>query len=289
MRCAAAALMMAAAGCGDLGVLGFMGSELNMPGAVFTTNETGGSVNKNIFETKDDVFLNGGPAQPGAAGLEDGTYVIGVTDPSGDELLSPLPLKQVAVSGGEFTQLIALAPFADSEHGVYKVWASLASDYPGDSPGTKGSGFQPSKSRTDNFRVLTMDGDNGGDDTGGDGTGDGTGDASGDGDTGTVPDTDDDADDNGCPDSYGARYGDSFGDVNGDVWGDVYGASFGTLNGNLVGNHFGDIFGTINGNVYGDVYGDWFGDLNGSHYGRHFGDRFGDTNGSTGQLGVCGP
>ena len=38
-------------------------------GAIFTTDSTCTGTNVNIFSSKADVYLNGGPAHPGAAGL----------------------------------------------------------------------------------------------------------------------------------------------------------------------------------------------------------------------------
>src|SRR4051795_12846760 len=60
-------------------------------GAIFTTVADGSEVNFNHYDAKTDVYLDGGPG-PGApqtaAGLDDGTYVFQVTDPSGKKLLS---------------------------------------------------------------------------------------------------------------------------------------------------------------------------------------------------------
>lgn len=60
-------------------------------GAIFTTLPDGSSVNANIYPSKLDVYLDGGPgpnAPQDAAGLDDGLYVFQVTDPSGKVLLS---------------------------------------------------------------------------------------------------------------------------------------------------------------------------------------------------------
>jgi hypothetical protein len=60
-------------------------------GAIFTTVADGSEVNANIYASKDLVYLDGGPgpgAPQGAAGLDDGTYVFQVTEPSGKTLLS---------------------------------------------------------------------------------------------------------------------------------------------------------------------------------------------------------
>lgn len=62
-----------------------------LPGAIFTTLEDGTRVNANIYEAKEDVYLDGGPglnAPSGAAGLPEGDYYFQVTDPSGKVLLS---------------------------------------------------------------------------------------------------------------------------------------------------------------------------------------------------------
>lgn len=56
-------------------------------GAIFTTTEGGTTVNANIYGDKSEVWLNGGPAHPGAAGLTPGDYYVQVTDPSGSVAL----------------------------------------------------------------------------------------------------------------------------------------------------------------------------------------------------------
>jgi hypothetical protein len=127
-------------------------------GAIFTTLSTGAEVNLNQFNSKEDVWLDGGPG-PGApataAGLDDGTYVFQVTDPSGAALLSTDAAKcrQVVASGGFFTSVVAtgcqhalsndldhvaegakvvqLVPYLDSPNngGEYKVWVTRVEDY----------------------------------------------------------------------------------------------------------------------------------------------------------------
>src|SRR6185369_5735070 len=52
-------------------------------GAIFTTNSSCDGTNINIFTTKTDAFVGGGPAHEGAAGLTDGFYYIQVTEPGG--------------------------------------------------------------------------------------------------------------------------------------------------------------------------------------------------------------
>src|SRR3982750_4151299 len=60
-------------------------------GAIFTTVQDGSEVNFNQYPSKEAVYLDGGPgpgAPQAAAGLDDGTYVFQVSDPSGKKLLS---------------------------------------------------------------------------------------------------------------------------------------------------------------------------------------------------------
>jgi len=124
-------------------------------GAIFTTVVDGSEVNYNQYAAKEDVYLDGGPG-PGApataAGLDDGTYVFQVTDPSGKTLLSTdlAMCRQFTVSGGIITGVVAtgcqhatgididhnaitvqLFPYNDTPNngGVYKVWATKVADF----------------------------------------------------------------------------------------------------------------------------------------------------------------
>jgi len=125
-------------------------------GAIFTTLSDGSEVNLNQFPSKEDVYLDGGPG-PGApqtaAGLDDGTYVFQVTDPSGKELLSTdiAACRRFVVSNGIITGVVPtdscahltgvdvdhgavtvqLMPYDDTPNngGVYKVWVTLVEDY----------------------------------------------------------------------------------------------------------------------------------------------------------------
>ena len=100
-------------------------------GAIFTTVSDGSEVNFNIYPSKDAVYLDGGPG-PGApqtaAGLDDGTYVFQVTDPSGKTLLStdPMSCRQFIVSGGIITSVAPSGGCAhvtgmDVDHGALTV------------------------------------------------------------------------------------------------------------------------------------------------------------------------
>src|SRR5215217_8161491 len=145
-------------------------------GAIFTTTDGGTTVNGNIYESKDAVYLNGGPqpnAPCSATGLTDGDYYFQVTDPSGSVLLSTddITERKVTVSGGFITAYggtthtsgdgkcpgsisVALAPYDDTpnEGGEYKVWMTPVGSYSTDT--TVGTfGFLNDQSKTDNFKI----------------------------------------------------------------------------------------------------------------------------------------
>jgi len=71
-------------------------------GAIFTTISTGTTVNGNLYNSKDAVYLNGGPQNQNSAGLPSGVYYFQVTDPSGATLLSndDISCRQVVVNNG---------------------------------------------------------------------------------------------------------------------------------------------------------------------------------------------
>jgi hypothetical protein len=164
-------------------------------GALFTTVADGSEVNENIYASKDLVYLDGGPG-PGApqtaAGLNDGTYVFQVTEPSGRTLLSTDPAKcrQFTVSGGIITSVVVtgcqhntgvdvdhnavtvqLIPYLDTPNpgGEYKAWVVRVGDFLqgcaalGVSNGLdvvdcgRGNGnfhgFVPRHTKTDNYKV----------------------------------------------------------------------------------------------------------------------------------------
>jgi hypothetical protein len=126
-------------------------------GAIFTTVADGSEVNFNHYAAKEDVYLDGGPG-PGApqhaAGLDDGTYVFQVTDPSGKVLLSTdaARCRQFTVEAGIITSIapsdpacdhvtgvdvdhgaltVQLMPYLDTPNngGVYKVWVTFLEDF----------------------------------------------------------------------------------------------------------------------------------------------------------------
>lgn len=133
---------------------------LGVTGAIFTTDASGNVVNGNIYASKEDVYLNGGPRKPGAAGLPDGDYYFLITDPGCKTQLAgpsaPEPYNTsdtiIHVENGEFTSLVQLAPFLTTPNngGEYKVHVTMVSNY---SPGDGCYGFVPKYTKTDNFKV----------------------------------------------------------------------------------------------------------------------------------------
>jgi hypothetical protein len=131
-----------------------------LPGAIFTTDGACNGTNVNIFAAKLDVFVNGGPAHPGAASLPAGTYFMRVTEPNGALLGNPPrdgsnnPIATVTVAGAGFVQCYNLwanvvkqsdgsAGYDDTTNfgGEYKVWISTTAD------------FINSSTKTDNFKI----------------------------------------------------------------------------------------------------------------------------------------
>src|SRR5262245_47697417 len=86
-----------------------------LPGAIFTTDVGCHGTDLNIYGSKGDVFVDGGPAHPGAAGLPTGTYFMRVTEPNGALLGNPplngsgQPIPMIAVVNGDFVQCYNLA------------------------------------------------------------------------------------------------------------------------------------------------------------------------------------
>jgi hypothetical protein len=128
-----------------------------LSGAIFTTDSACTGTNVNIFGSKGEVSLDGGPAHPGAAGLPDGSYYVQVTGPDGAVLGTSIGSGNetpVVVSGGEFATCYQLASIlikasdntpgydtTSNAGGEYKVWVSTDSTFTG------------SASKTDNFKV----------------------------------------------------------------------------------------------------------------------------------------
>jgi len=154
----------------------------NYDGAIWTTLPDGTEVDFNIYDSKEDVYLNGGPGKgsgSNANGLPDGTYVFMVTDPSGATLLSTdiAGCRQVTVVNGAFDNVdaagacghalgvavvgrpVQLMPYDDTPNngGEYKAWLTPVGSYQCSlaevSCDVGNFGFINGESKTDNFKV----------------------------------------------------------------------------------------------------------------------------------------
>jgi len=137
-----------------------------LPGAIFTTDSTCNGVDLNIYPAKGDVYLDGGPAHPGAASLPPGDYYVQVTDPSGACVLGTsvgasnerpfhvntngtvdgIHLCEVLINGPGACALNGVDPncgYNDTTNpgGEYKAWVSTESS------------FTNNSTKTDNFKV----------------------------------------------------------------------------------------------------------------------------------------
>jgi len=146
-------------------------------GAIYTTFGDGTQTNQNIYPTKADVYLNGGPQNQNSAGLPDGTYYFQVTSPNGILLsVDNAECRQLQVVGGVIagavgpcphpngafnplngTTPVQLIPFDDTPNsgGEYKVW--LIAQTAGtsiDPVDARVLIFSNSDAKTDNFKVL---------------------------------------------------------------------------------------------------------------------------------------
>lgn len=149
-------------------------------GAIYTSMADGATVNGNVYENKEDVYLNGGPQNMNANGLPNGDYYFQVTDPSGATLLSTdaAVCRGVTVSGGVVMGAaqfsidaacahangnqnvnngsvpVQLIPYNDTPNagGEYKVWLIT---YGAATVGEDGITllFTNDNSKTDNFKI----------------------------------------------------------------------------------------------------------------------------------------
>jgi hypothetical protein len=154
-------------------------------GAIYTSTSTGTTVNANLYDAKEDVYLNGGPANaPGCKGgnLDAGDYYFQITDPSGATRLSSDAVedRKFRVANGVISEnlgthpvggvgpcgslAIQLIPFDDTPNGggVYKLWITRVSDYIAtctnlglDLVTCQENGFVGGNIKTDNFKVKT--------------------------------------------------------------------------------------------------------------------------------------
>jgi len=128
----------------------------NFPGAIYTSDSSCQKVNLNTFDTKDAVYLNGGP-QGGGAGLPEGYYCVRVTTPDGTVLGTSAPGAAHVNGLGAFDSCYQLSAIltkesngspgyddTDNSGGVYKVLVSPDCD------------FDPSNRKEDNFKVRSI-------------------------------------------------------------------------------------------------------------------------------------
>jgi uncharacterized repeat protein (TIGR01451 family) len=130
-------------------------AQAGISGAIFTTDKTGNDVNKNLYEKMKDVYLNGGPENPNAAGLPDGNYYARITSPGG-EVLGKSDTAFIEVAGGKFKLVYNLwdnlktassgftatgYDFTPNPGDEYKVWICMNGTY------------DENLSKTDNFKV----------------------------------------------------------------------------------------------------------------------------------------
>lgn len=166
----------------------------NIAGAIFTTTSDGSTVNGNHYDSKLDVYLNGGPQNCISPGLPPGDYYFMVTNPPGNLLLSldstfDRKFRVTAGSSGKIAEDIGnvvthpagtspcaggitvrlakdLSDFADTDNpgGVYKAWITRAADfeaYCGAGIDCGLQGFIHSNTKTDNFKVAGDETQNG--------------------------------------------------------------------------------------------------------------------------------
>src|SRR5947207_4199930 len=151
-------------------LFGTTSAQANLTGAIFTTDSTCLGVDLNIYDSKLDVYVSGGPNNShNGASLPDDCYYVEVTDPSGKVLLGTsvgtTDEKPYCVTGGlnDCDQLWAIlrkgttdvsggavAPdgYLDTPNpgGVYIVAISTDSD------------FKPSSTKYDAFKVRSAGG-----------------------------------------------------------------------------------------------------------------------------------
>lgn len=128
-----------------------------LSGAVFTTDSDCTGVDLNIYDSKEDVYLDGGPEKATSASLPDGEYYVKVTDPSGKVLLGTsvdapdkTPFKVVNGASDGCIQLMEVLVIPDGDKGFdntpnpggeYKVWVSADPSFPN------------KDTKTDNFKA----------------------------------------------------------------------------------------------------------------------------------------
>jgi hypothetical protein len=148
----------------------------NFFGAIYTSTNDGTTVNQNLYDSKSDVYLNGGPQNENGNGIPNGTYYFQVTDPSGATLLSTdlATCRQLTVSGGVVagaagpcphlngtfnpnngSMPVQLIPFNTTPNngGEYKVWLIRQTSTTTIAQDGIHINFKSADSKTDNFKV----------------------------------------------------------------------------------------------------------------------------------------
>ena len=142
--------------------------------AVYTSNADGSTVNENIYPSKDDVYLTGGPC-PQGGDLPDGDYYYEVVQPAGGgSLLSTdnIGLRKFTMSGGFIISTtghtthalscnasaitIQLSPYNTSANGEYKLQVATAASVEACKGFDANTDFpicQQADQKSDNFKV----------------------------------------------------------------------------------------------------------------------------------------
>jgi hypothetical protein len=117
--------------------------------AIFTSDPTGEVNNQNIYDSKADVFLNGGPASAGGNLTAGTVFYYQVQEPNGTPLMEirSVTVLDTGPHAGRF--FVGLAPFDDTSNsgGEYKVVVST-------DPELKPGGC----TKSDNFKVVEQPG-----------------------------------------------------------------------------------------------------------------------------------
>jgi hypothetical protein len=136
---------------------GTVNSALAITGAIYTTDSTCKGVDINIYSSKDDVYLDGGP-RGGGSGLPDGYYYVRVIAPSGILLGTSVGSNNetpVQVINGSFNgcyQLSAILLKATDNMQGYDNTPTPGGEYKVDVSSV--STFDPNESKEDNFKVV---------------------------------------------------------------------------------------------------------------------------------------
>jgi hypothetical protein len=146
------------------GSMGVVYAAPPITGAVFTTVSGCGDVNQNIYSAKGDVYLNGGPARPGAAGMPSGNYYVRVTEPSANDPVTGVLGTSVGGPAGDAPVNVTLGGDFFSCYQLTSIVRKITDSTPGyDSTNNNGGEYKvwvcqddfssASLCKTDNFKV----------------------------------------------------------------------------------------------------------------------------------------